>query len=349
MKKILLSILSGLGALLIAFVACYFAIPNFKTWVNDKIIGTDSASDTAVSTIAVSSDGSAIKDGGAYSMGRSAVNGITYLSETRNNQTYVPDGEIYVTAELSNEYINGVFDWGVNFADETADWAVGKVADYYVSAEAVAGDSSTAKLRFLAPFAEQIILTATLRGTDSSDSCTIDCLKEITSTGALAYYGDWGDDANFYVKESGVNYSLGTVSGEFVFQNAAITFDEDFINTVKSYLKFNISVVSHSFYATDVLSGSNGDVNCDIQMSMFIEGFNDYDTVHKEAIYYAWYTAACNYGTSPFARIDISFSYTFNGVGVGGIVESDIPSRDLYCDEGSAVAPNTTLNKNYVF
>lgn len=312
-----------------------------------KVNTADNGNSNTTRTIAVSSDGSAIQNGGAYSMGRNAVSGITYLTETQNNQTYVPDGEIYVTAELSNEYINGAFDWTVDFADPAAEWAVGKVAAYYVSAEPVAGDSSRAKLRYLEPFGEQIILTATLRGTDSSDSCTIDCLKKMTTTGALGYYGDWGDDANFYVEESRVNYSLGTVSGEFEFQNATITFDEDFIDKVNSYLKFNISVTSHSFYASDVFNGSDGDVYCDIQMSMFIEGFNNYDTAHKEAIYYAWYTAARN--SQPFARIDISFGYTFNGVGVGTIVESDIPSRDLYCDEGSGVAPNTTLNKNYVF
>lgn len=304
-------------------------------------------------TLAISSDGSEIKNGCKYSMGRSAVNGITYLSETNNNQTYVPDGEIYVTAELANEYINGAFDYSVKFANENAEWAVGKVADYYVSVEAVAGNSSMAKLRYLAPFSEQIILTATLRGTDSSDSCTIDCVKVVTSF--QLYYGsnDFDDGNSFDID---VGLGTGTVDGDFNFSSGSIKLKDDFISAFKSYLKFDVTVKIANFTAADVTDiGTYYAVCGDIRYSMFIEGFDNYDEAHKEAIYYAWYTAyeSMNYNPNANGNLFVSadFNYCYNGVKVKLYADSDVfagcnINGSCY---GYGIAPNVQLNKNYVF
>ncbi len=324
--------------------------------------GGDGGDDNPV--IAVDSDGSAIKNGCTYSMGRNAISGITYLTETQNNQTYVPEGEIYVTAELSNEYINGAFDWSVKFANENAEWAVGKVADYYVAADAVPGDSSRAKLRFLAPFAEQIILTATLRGTDSSDSCTIDCVKPVTLS-SWEYYGDTGDGV--MEVSATVNYGVGTVTGDFVSCSATIDFTDQFTYDFKDYLKFDVGIRTISLNNPDSVttdSYSNGGTLAfavyaifenELTHSMFIENFDNYDKAHKEAIYYAWYNAAKD--TRSNFYLTATFSYGYSDV-VISYEKCDYQLLNYritgeYYDGGNGyapdLAPNVQLNKNYVF
>ena len=317
-----------------------------------KVNTADNGNSNTTRTIAVSSDGSEIKDGGAYALGCNAVSGITYLSEIRNNQTYVPDGEIYVTAELSNEYINGAFDWSVEFVNPSAEWAVGKVATYYVSAEPVAGDSSRAKLRYFAPFGEQIILTATLRGTDSSDSCTIDCLKPVTSYQVDHCYIDFDDPSSFGINK--IVFGIGTITGNFEFVSGRYALDQNFISDMQSYLKFDLAINVAGFSAADVTwCSSDGKADCGIlEYSMFIENFDNYDEAHKQAIYYAWYTAFKPYRNSANANalIDCVFNYAYNGVTIAVIYGNDEPlcqiTGDVY---GYEVAPNTTLNKNYVF
>ena len=305
--------------------------------------------------IAVGSDGEAIRAGSAYSLRRSADNGITYLSETRDNQTYVPDGEIIVSAELSNEYVNGAFDWSVDFVNPAAEWAVSKVAAYYVSVTPIAGDSSRATLRYLAPFGEQLRLTATLRGSDSSDSCTIDCVKPVTSY-KIEYgnndFDDWSEFSNYSIV-----YGTGTITGTFEFVSGRIEIKDSFIDDFKSYLKFDVNIKVANYTSIDVTDTTAYSdtyiIKCgDIMYSMFIKDFDNYDTAHKEAIYYAWYTAYKPYwGTANVnALLDCDFNYVYNGVKISGHYCSDEPTvRLIGSNYGADVAPNTTLNKNYVF
>lgn len=301
--------------------------------------------------IAVGSDGEALRTGSAYSLRRSADNGITYLTETQNNQTYVPQGEIIVTAELSNEYIHGAFDWSVDFVNPAAEWAVGKVAAYYVSVEPVAGDSASATLRYLAPFGEQIILTATLRGSDSSDSCTIDCVKPVMSFMMRVYDSDF-DDSNAFGIQS-IIFGLGTVTGDLEFACGRVAVEEDFAVSVQSYLKFDVTFKSSSFHAADVTwtSDDSQQVACgDLAYSMLIEGFDDYDDAHKEAIYYAWFTAFDkDYDGNNNALIDTEFLYLYNGATVSGLYDSDCIGFIHGSNYGYDITPNTQLNQNYVF
>lgn len=315
--------------------------------------GTDTGDDGNDNpVIAVGSDGEAIRAGSAYSLRRSADNGITYLTEAQNNQTYVPDGEIIVTAELSNEYINGAFDWSVDFVDPAAEWAVGKVADYYVSVEPVAGDSTSATLRYLAPFGEQIRLTATLRGSDSSDSCTIDCVKQVTSFSVKSYDTDFGDTNTFGIS---IVFGLGTVTGNFKFNHGYVAVEEAFRTYVQSYLKFDVAFKTMSFYADDVTwtDSYNSGALCecgDVAYSMFIEGFDEYDDAHKEAIYYAWFTAFDkDYDGGSNVVFDINYIYLYNGATISGFIDSDCIGYLSGSNYGYDIAPNTQLNKNYVF
>lgn len=139
----------------------------------------NTAEATEPRTVAVTNDGQALTNGCTYDMPA----GFTFLSaRSVSSETleYVAGGEITLTAELSNEYINGKFDWSADFANSSSAWAQGKVASYYVGLEPIDGGRQV-KLNYLAPFSEQIILTATLQGTESSASCTIDCLFRIKS------------------------------------------------------------------------------------------------------------------------------------------------------------------------
>ena len=160
-------------------------------------------------TVAITNEGQALTNGCTYDM---PATGFAFLSEARNNYTeYVADGEITLTAEIDNEYINGKFDWSADFANASSAWAQGKVTSYYVGLEPIDGGRQV-KVTYLAPFAEQIVLTATLQGTESSASCTIDCLKTVT----LENPDSCGTDiADYIAFQSYYNYGVGTVEGDF--------------------------------------------------------------------------------------------------------------------------------------
>ncbi|MDE6597983.1 MAG: hypothetical protein K2K60_05040 [Clostridia bacterium] len=333
----------------------WFKNGDITTWFNSWGKGSAASGSGDSSTgavLAIGSEGEKLTDGSTYAMGR----GLTYFTarDYTNNQEYAPEGEITLTATLSNEYIKaGAFDWSVKFANGSSEWAQGKVANYFVSVTPVEGNSSQAKLKYLAPFAEQIEVTATLRGSSSSDTCTVDCLKPATIKEPFLCFSDFYD---WLEMEADAELGSGTVTGDFVLRYAAINMTDNFIGALKNYLTFDIEVTYFSL--TNQPFALNGNYLAttnheNLTYAMLIKNFDNYDQAHKEAIYYAWYRAYQNERYNVTANICID--YIFQGVTVSSGVESDYGgtgytpfgiSGSCY---GADVSPSVTLNKNVVF
>ncbi|MDE6597243.1 MAG: hypothetical protein K2K60_01215 [Clostridia bacterium] len=335
--------------IVIAAVYIITALALGKQW-NPVKWGKGSAASNAPNTnaavLAIGSDGEKLTDGSSYKMGR----GLTLLTARSldNNQEYAPDGEITLTATLSNQYINGAFDWSAKFAD-------GKPAANYVSITPDVANSANARLRFLAPFSEQIKVTATLRGTASADVCTVDCLKSVTYFNIGPCFTDFGDLTDY---DGSAEFGDGTIIGDFVLKSAKAYLSESFISEFNRYLNFNVNFkdgcgVSNRAFEYGIYGGIATPTTESLEYSMFIEGFDDYDQAHKEAIYYAWYTAYCHVNNN--VLVDYEAAYKFKGVEVAYFTESDLTGINGYMFQisgssyGSDIAPNVTLNKNVVF
>lgn len=298
--------------------------------------------------IAVTSDGKKLIAENSYAMPRA----MTFVNKST---AYSSAKEFNVTATLSNQYINGLFDWQVDFVNPASAWATGKSAEYYVQAVPTADGSATATVKYLEAFNEQIKVTATLRGTDKSDSCSVDCLKNVEM------YSAWSDVVDFDDNIEGgceLSCTTGTVFADFRVRRAVFEMDVNFAEAVQSYLKFNIeihgfgfeSILGERYLAVDEQSNNR------LQLSFFdvyllsyedfIENFEAYDEEHKEAIYYAWYHAANDVG---FGNFEFDIEAYVNGVATGIFTNLDVAtevSGELY---GKDIQPSVTLNTNVVF
>ncbi len=321
--------------------------PNPANW---SIFKGDNKPDNAV--IAVSSDGAELTDGSECATG----GGITYFSaRTLDNQVYIPAGEITLTATLSNEYINGAFDWAATWADPAATWAQDKNPLDYVSVTPTEDGSASATLHFLAVFSEQILITSTLRGTTSADTSTVDCVRQATISRPTVCFSDFDDPADY---EADVELSDGTVTGDFTFNAVTTRVTDDFLNAFKNFLTFNVTTktfVSANLPAT-CLSATYLSTTSEyyLQYADLIQDFDSYDQAHKEAIYYAWYQAYKLHTNN--VLIDCKITYSYKGVSLTTFAESDYGGASayaLFCIQGSnfgsEIAPNVTLNKNVVF
>ncbi len=305
-------------------------------------------------TVAVTNDGQLMESGNVYNMPASGFTFLSARSTSSETTEYVAGGEVTLSAELSNEYINGKIEWSVNFPNPSSAWATGKVADYFISLTP-SEDSRQVTLKYLAPFSEQIILTATLQGSESSDTCTIDCLYQVTSivlSEREYYFEDY-----VCLSMQGYYNEIGTLKGDYTFKNLYISIDEDFRSQVKNYLKFDIvfkPYVVNSFseliepsFDTDE-DGFYLETNEQITPALFIEDFDTYDEAHQNAIKYAWYAAQRATNNSNNAYIDYGTNYNYKGTLIQSLEESDI-SFYVSARQYSNLTPSVTLNKNYVF
>ncbi len=317
----------------------------FNSWGTQKA-ASDSADNKDKTLLAVGSDGEKLTDGSIYEMGR----GLTLLTARSldKNQEYAPAGEITLNATLSNEYINGVFDWSVSFPD-------GSTAANYVSVTPIEGHTANATLRFLVPFDKQITVTATLRGTESADTCTVDCLRNVKKCNIGPCFTDFDDLTDY---DGSVELGTGTITGDLVLKYAVAFLSDNFVSEFTRYLNFDVNLtsgcgVSNRAFEFGTYGGIATPTTESLTYSMFIEGFDDYDQAHKEAIYYAWYTAYCNVNNN--VLVDYEIAYIYKGVEVAFVSESDLSgiNGNMFQISGSSygsdVSPNVTLNKNVVF
>lgn len=324
-------------------------------WFRNSDLSTwhwsDSAKDEGKKTnvVAVSGTGKKMLSGNSYSL----PSAMSFLSINKN-AAYSPDREFNVTATLSNQYVNGKFDWAVTFKDESTTWATGKTPEYYIQVSPTADGSATATVKYLAAFNEPIIVTATLRGTDKSDNCQIDCVKNLEMTGCWLDASDFGDclDGGCYL-----DGTTGTVFAEYKIKYARIELDISIIEAVQSYLKFDIQMHSYDFTELykDTTLGIEEQQDYHLQLSFatrhelsygdFIDNFEDYDEAHKEAIYYAFYQA--------LKDTTVIFELSVDAYVYGVNINANLGYDDIFDLSGEKFGinaqPNVSLNTNVVF
>lgn len=358
------------GAKLIAAIALLLAVAYVITslalgmqwnplkWVKGKDVDTTQTEQDKTEVIAISSEGQKFLTSNAYAMPRA-------MSFVQKQSTYSKSKEFNVTATLSNQYINGKFDWSVSFVNPASAWATGKVAEYYVQANPTSGGSATATIKYISSFSEPIQVTATLRGSDKSDSCQIDCLKQMEMTSCWLDTVDFGDRI-----EGGCELESdtdGTVKADYQVWYARFELDLSFIDAVKSYLKFDIDLHGYGFEAE--IGGLSIEEQTDNRLQLgfyqsdkvvgyadFIENFEAFDDEHKEAVYYAWYHATLDLKAAGVRGIQFELGvkgYVYNietmlsaGNQDGGIGDYSYLPGEKY---GKDIQPSVTLNQNVIF
>lgn len=314
-------------------------------WVNRDSAEQEEPNKTEI--VAVSSDGKKLLTDNSYAMPQA-------MAFVNKQSTYSKSKEFNVTAELSNQYINGVFDWTVSFVNPSSAWATGKVAEYYVQVTPLSDGSATATIKYISSFNEPINVTATLRGTDKSDSCQIDCVKNLEMVNVWCDATDFDDGVQGGCELEG---TTGTVFAEYRVEDIYIQFD--FVDDVQKYLKFEINPIYYYHFkdelASEILHVEEQSENrlqlsyysdTNLPYSAFIENFDAFDDEHKEAIYYAWYHAAKETG---YMMIYLNLSLYVNGVDTGLSVNYEENHKISGAYFGQDVQPNVTLNQNVIF
>ena len=297
--------------------------------------------------IAVTSDGKKLIADNSYAMPRA----MTFVNKS---SSYSKSKEFNVTATLSNQYINGLFDWEVSFVDPTSSWAVGKSAEYYVQVQPITDGSATATVKYFSSFNEPIKVTATLRDTDKSDSCTVDCLKNFEMTDCWIDLDDFG-----FRLEGGcsLDCTTGTAFADYRVQYIRLCIDSAFEEAIKSYLKFDIEI--HSFYFNELFTENlvveeQSDLHLQLlfmnehllSYADFIENFDAFDDEHKEAIKYAWYHAAKDNYVGNF---EFGVEAYVHGVATGITTGFDKFGEISGEADGKDIQPSVTLNTNVIF
>jgi len=346
-------------AVLLVLVAAAYVVTSLVTkqwnpvkWVNVDEVSKEQQQNKS-DVIAVTSDGKKLLTTNSYAMPRA----MTFVAK---QSTYSKSKEFNVTATLSNKYINGKFDWAVSFVNPSSTWATGKTAEYYVKAEPTADGSATATIKYISTFSEQIQITATLRGSGSSDTCTVDCLKN------AEMYSCWVDTWDFGENISGgceLKILEGTALADYQTKYAYYGIDPNFVNAVQSYLKFDINFqafsitefVNNKSLAIEEQSENRLQLSFNAERSLtyadFIENFEAFDDEHKAAVYYAWYHAASDFSSrnETYVQFEFGVEAYVNGVNTTKFFayeESSEISGELL---GKDVQPSVTLNQNVVF
>ena len=227
-------------------------------------------------------------------------------------------------------------------------------AEYYVLPQLTIDGAATATIKSISSFNEPITVTATLRGTDKSDSCQIDCIKNFEMVSLWCDATDFDDGVQGGCELEG---TTGTVFAEYRVKDIHLQFD--FVDDVQKYLKFEINPI-YSYYFKDELASEILRVeeqfdnrlqlsyysDSNLAYSAFIENFDAFDDEHKEAIYYAWYHAAQETG---YITIHLNLALYVNGVDTGLSVNYEENHKISGAYFGQDVQPNVTLNQNVIF
>ncbi|MDE7087713.1 MAG: hypothetical protein K2O67_05940, partial [Clostridia bacterium] len=150
-------------------------------------------------------------------------------------------------------------------------------------------------------------------------------------------------------------FGIGIVKGNLRLKTVIWALDGDFENEVKSYLKFPIKFTLYK-ECDKVLSAADDYEGDTLTYAMFIENFDDYDEAHKNAIYYAWWTAFNNgnyiktHKSNVILSIDIELLYNGNVIQTFSESDSLGGSTINYITGGyyaEDISPDLTLNGNF--
>ncbi len=122
-------------------------------------------------------DGKELESGTVYAMPTSLVYARTTSESAQASEGVTIQATVYpVFAQ------NKALTWSLSFANPSSSWANGKNVNDYVTVDVNESDSTKATVRCLAPFGEQIILTAqSVANPEVTASCTVDFMQKIES------------------------------------------------------------------------------------------------------------------------------------------------------------------------
>ena len=303
--------------------------------------------------IALTSDGEKMYAGRSYALPAS----MTLLNpQAKTADSTYAEGEFVIQARLSNPFIKGSYDWSVEFLDtkivcpdgSTNSWTTDKTASDFVSVTALEDDSTSAKLKFIAPFGKQIKLSAQLKGTGKVGECVIDCLAESIYSGISSDFSDFDETNNF---SAIFEYGLGTVKCEYYAEALNVVMQVDFKAAFLSYLTFEpqIQEISKTFSIKCWFEDGYLNFQTSFTYLDFLPEFDGYSDNKKQAIYYAWYHAAES--VSDCAQYDYSISAYYNGQ---KITKADYGSPYGMLSlsgytHGATVAPDVNFNTDVTF
>lgn len=339
----------GAIVLLIAAVIAIICICNPSWFEKDEGKTPDKDNSSSKQVIAISDTGEKMLAGGTYVMPEA----MTIVAEAPAGSNYAQSGEFTLTANLSNEYINGNFNFTCYFPEGSDDWANSKEASECIEITPIT--SSSAKVKLLAAFGAPIEIKAQLIGSESFATCRVDYLQRIVDTGRIYITAsDFDDEAKIDVS---FNYSIGTVKGDWEFKSAEIALNWNFIEYFEGYLKFEPTYSALELSSEDISSvdkhGNSVVFNFGTwKYSMFIKDFNSYNEQQKNAIYYAWYAAYNDFSGSYDEYnllVDIDLSYTYHGAVVATFNEQDSPFGLTGFTYGEGISPDVKLNGGTTF
>lgn len=330
-----------------------FTNKDFKTWFNNwgSAAGNQNEQNETRTTWggAVDGDGNEMNNKATYAMPATMAFYATVEEDIAHNLR-LSSPSVMVTCSHNFEFNNIKVDWSVEYPS-------GASATDIITVTPASDGSTTASVQCSGAFDRQIMLKATLRGhTEKVATCTIDYVKRLAPFNYVAIHGtDFDDGGGVYCSP---NFTTGTVTGRLRVSQISYCLLGEFTEAVQSYLKFEIQFKSYT-EGNLMLNEMNYSADTDAwTYSKFIYGFDEYDSAHKNAIYYAWNAAfeegkyIDNKRSTVLLDFDIdllyngkliaSFSET-NYVGTGSMI--NYLSGSLY---GSELAPDLTLNNGVV-
>ncbi len=250
---------------------------------------------------------------------------------------------VTVTASHNFELNNVEVDWATEYPS-------GANASDTVTVTPTKDGSLTATLQCRKQFEHPITLKVTLRSNPTKTAtCKIDYVKRVESFTSFSLSGtDFEDSSGFSCTPI---FGAGTVKGNLRVKQISYKLIDGFKTAVQNNLKFTIRFKDYTtgnFALNDTYYSYEGEPWA---YSMFIESFDTYDQAHKNAIYFAWYTA---YFEDFEGKSNVYFDYDiellYNGKVIDNFQESDYMGTgenylngDCY---GYDASPDLTLNGN---
>jgi len=315
-KTVVIGIVAVLLIALVCGLVAHFIIKDKDNGATDITASTNG--------VVYDGDGNAMDSGEVYEMPASMVFSATYSAELASRLDL---SDMYVNVSVSHNfpYNNVKVDWSAAYIDGTD-------CSEAITVTPDSDGSNTAKIVCSAPFSKQVVVTATVRdNADSKVTCVLDYVKSLTSISEFGMTGtDFGDSAGVDFTAS---LSEGTITPDICLDYVKFYLKDNFKTAVQSYLTFDIEFLTASL--NDIAGEaeiSEGDVlvACETggtySWAWFIDGFDDFDDEHKQAIYYAWFHAWNDRDSSGkylMMTVDTSVTAKYNGNSFGNVQESD--------------------------
>lgn len=342
----------------------WFKNADIATWFNSWGKGNvaDGKEDNEPAVIAISDIGEKMYSGVSYILPRA----LTYTSASESKPEYVENGELTLTAELSNVFIKVEYEWSLSWAD---DETIDDVPGYYVSLDPVKDGSNTATLKLLEPFDKAILVTCSIKdgggGNSNAGTCRLDYLKRIGGIDCKFKGNDFGKTV---VSSKPVSWwcSRGTVSVDEVLPTSVnIYINGTLRQAIEKNLKF---IVQFKPFISDeiTVNNENGELylpDKSYEYSDFIVDFDRFNDSQKQAIYYA-YAKATGCTTQDLANTyeahsqelinglyfiaEVNFSIIYNGVVVDELVSKAKAGISGYTAYKSIDDINVLLSGGYV-